>query len=98
MNRKTRNRLFRVIVLGGVGLTANLASCGGSVEPSDVGSSDAAGADGFPVEGPAQRDAFPFEGAADAGSSDDASDASDAGDALPDGHCFPIETAVVQDC
>ncbi len=98
MNRKTRNRLFRVIVLGGVGLTANLAGCGGSVEPSEFGSGDAAGADGFPNEGPAQEDAFPFEGAQDAGSNNDASDASDASDAFPDGHCFPIETAIVQDC
>jgi hypothetical protein len=59
----TVDRMFRVIVAGGIALTATtpavVAGCGGSVTttPSDAGH----GADTFPVEGPAQLDAFPQE-------------------------------------
>lgn len=61
----TVNRMFRVIVAGGIALSATtpglIAGCGGSVSTS---SSDAGhGADGFPVEGvdASRLDAFPQE-------------------------------------
>lgn len=60
----TVDRMFRVIVAGGIALSAAapglVVGCGGSVSttPSDGGH----GADSFPVEGPAQQpDAFPQE-------------------------------------
>jgi hypothetical protein len=89
---KSNDRMFRVVVLGGIALTA----CGGAVTTS----SDA-GSDGFPAEGPApydaslidtaqQFDGFPTEGpdtyTIDAGE-----------DAGVDAGCFPRETAIVWD-
>jgi hypothetical protein len=60
----TVDRMFRVIVAGGIALTATtpglVAGCGGSTTTptSDAGH----GADAFPAEGPApQADAFPQE-------------------------------------
>jgi hypothetical protein len=60
----TVDRMFRVIVAGGIALSATtpglVAGCGGSTSTttSDAGH----GADAFPVEGPApQPDAFPQE-------------------------------------
>ncbi len=60
----TVDRMFRVIVAGGIALSASapglVVGCGGSVSslPSDAGH----GADAFPTEGPAPGpDAFPQE-------------------------------------
>lgn len=48
--------MFRVLVLGGIALTA----CGGATTSPSSGTDS--GSDGFPQEGPAQVDAFPQEG------------------------------------
>ncbi len=97
------DRMFQVIVLGGIALaTVQVAACGGSVDsPTDAGS------DAFPQEGPAPltdsgTDAFPQEGPivlVDSGSIDAGSDAFpqegpaplDSGSSLDGG--FPQETA-----
>jgi hypothetical protein len=60
----TVDRMFRVIVAGGIALAATtpglVVGCGGSV--STTASDAGRGADAFPVEGPAQEpDAFPQE-------------------------------------
>ena len=59
----TVDRMFRVIVAGGVALAATtsglVAGCGGSV--STTASDAGPGADAFPTEGPALPDAFPQE-------------------------------------
>jgi hypothetical protein len=53
---KSPDRMFRVVVLGGIALTA----CGGAVTTG--ASSDAGtGSDAFPQEGPPFADAFPME-------------------------------------
>jgi len=54
---KSADRMFRVLVLGGIALTA----CGGSVTTPSSGTDSGTGQDGFPQEGPAQPDAFPSE-------------------------------------
>lgn len=59
----TVDRMFRVIVAGGIALSATapgvVVGCGGSTStlPSDAGH----GGDAFPAEGPYQGDAFPSE-------------------------------------
>ncbi|HEY8039696.1 MAG TPA: hypothetical protein VIF15_07875 [Polyangiaceae bacterium] len=57
------DRMFRVIVAGGIALAATapglVAGCGGSV--ATTGGGDGGGTDAFPQEGPAQADAFPQE-------------------------------------
>jgi hypothetical protein len=64
----TVDRMFRVIVAGGIALTAAapgfVVGCGGSVPTTPATASDGGhGADAFPAEGPAQQpDAFPQEG------------------------------------
>jgi hypothetical protein len=85
------DRMFHVIVAGGIALvavpTAAATGCGGAVSTSagDAGSHP----DAFPVEGPAYYDAFPQEGPPppfDAGLDADASQVLDAGsdiDAFP---------------
>jgi hypothetical protein len=86
---KSPDRMFRVLVLGGIGLTA----CGGAIttgSSSDSGS----GNDGFPHEGPdaaLEFDGFPTEGP-DTYTVDSGQDATglDAG-------CFPRETAIMWD-
>jgi hypothetical protein len=63
----TVDRMFRVIVAGGVALTAALpgvvVGCGGSIGnvSGDAGGDHDRAADAFPQEGPAQFDAFPQE-------------------------------------
>ena len=54
---KSADRMFRVLVLGGVALTA----CGGAVTTPSSGDDSGTTQDGFPTEGPAQVDAFPSE-------------------------------------
>jgi len=85
------DRMFQVIVLGGMGLVG--AACGGTV----IDTGNAAGGGGFPAEGPpVQQDAsdsdaadaaadaieeFPQEGPIFVDAGEDAADADDAGDA-----------------
>jgi hypothetical protein len=70
---KRADRMFGVIVLGGIALTSGATpalGCGGTVAaPADAGGSSdafpvegiAPPPDGFPQEGPAEVDAFPME-------------------------------------
>jgi len=102
---KSADRMFRVLVLGGIALTA----CGGATTTSPSGGNDS-GSEGFPQEGPAQVDAFPSETAqqVDAYLPDAGQDTgpdvfptegpamidSGATDVSPDVPCFPAETAL----
>jgi hypothetical protein len=98
--------MFRVLVLGGIALTA----CGGATTAPGSGTDSGTGQDGFPQEGPAQVDAFPSETAqqVDAYVPDASNDvgpdvfptegpamidsgSTDAGSDVP---CFPVETAL----
>jgi len=105
---KSADRMFRVLVLGGIALTA----CGGATVTSSADSG--APADGFPQEGPQQVDAFPMETAqqVDAFPAETAQQVDafpmegpafiDAGqdatqDAGQDAPCFPQETALPSD-
>jgi hypothetical protein len=97
---KSADRMFRVLVLGGIALTA----CGGTTVTSSADSGTPA--DGFPQEGPQQVDAFPTETAqqVDAFPAETAQQV----DAFPmegpafidagqDAPCFPQETALPSD-
>ncbi|HEX8795796.1 MAG TPA: hypothetical protein VF765_32825 [Polyangiaceae bacterium] len=106
---KSGDRMFRVLVLGGIALTA----CGGAT--TTPGNGTDSGSDGFPQEGPAQVDAFPsetaqqvdafvpFDAGQDAGQ-DTGSDVfptegpamidSGSTDVGQDVPCFPAETAL----
>jgi hypothetical protein len=91
---KSGDRMFRVLVLGGIALTA----CGGATASTSSGTDSGTGADsgggkdsgpgqdGFPQEGPAQVDAFPSETAQQIDSSVGVDAGNDTG---PDG--FPTE-------
>jgi hypothetical protein len=96
------DRMFQVIVVGGIALATN--ACGGDVSTSaDGGGSDTGNTDGFPSELPTTIDSgydgFPSElpGMIDAGPGQDAAPDQDAGpsDAAPDG--FPSELPVRPD-
>lgn len=80
--------MFRVIVLGGVGLLATDACGGETTPPVDAGADMSVAPDAFPSELPISFDAGSVDvNAQDTGGSPDAMDAND--DSTPDG--FPTE-------